>query len=76
MSEPRPDHATCRVAPEHEEMARDVHLGVAARRLAMRADVLAAAYVAHPERFPAGRPAPAAAPTEVWINPSRNATSR
>jgi putative transposase len=36
--------------------------------------VLATAYAAHPERFPAGPPAPAAMPTEVWINPpKRNA---
>ena len=49
----------------------DVHFGLAVQRLAMRADVLAAAYAAHPERFPAGRPAPAAAPTEVWINPPK-----
>jgi putative transposase len=49
----------------------DVHFGLAAHRLALRADVLAAAYAAHPERFPAGQPAPAAAPTEVWINPPK-----
>jgi hypothetical protein len=36
----------------------DVHFGLAAQRLAMRADVLATAYAAHPERLPAGRPAP------------------
>ena len=47
----------------------DVHFGLAAQRLAVRADVLAMAYAAHPERFPAGRPAPPAAPTKVWINP-------
>jgi len=47
----------------------DVHFGLAAQRLAVRADVLAMAYAAHPERFPAGRPAPPAAPTRVWINP-------
>jgi putative transposase len=49
----------------------DVHFGLAAQRLATRADVLATAYAAHPERFPAGRPAPAAAPTKVWINPPK-----
>ena len=50
----------------------DVHFGLAAQRLATRADVLATAYAAHPERFPAGRPAPAAAPTKVWINPPKS----
>jgi putative transposase len=48
-----------------------VHFGLTAQRLATRADVLATAYAAHPERFPAGRPAPAAAPTKVWINPPK-----
>jgi putative transposase len=47
----------------------DVHHGVAAQRIAARATVLAKAYAAHPERFPAGCPMPAAAPTDVWINP-------
>ncbi len=47
----------------------DVHVGLAAQRVAERAAVLTTAYAAHPERFPAGRPIPAAAPTEVWINP-------
>ncbi len=49
----------------------DVHVGLAAQRVAERAAVLTAAYTAHPERFPAGRPLPAAAPTEVWINPPK-----
>ena len=31
--------------------------------------VLAAAYVAHPERFVNGPPRPADLPTAVWINP-------
>jgi len=39
--------------------------------LAERAAVLTTAYAAHPERFPAGRPMPAAAPTEVRINPPK-----
>jgi len=47
----------------------DVHHGLAERRVAARAMVLATAYSDHPERFPAGPPAPAAMPTEVWINP-------
>ena len=46
----------------------DVHLGRAANRIAARADVLAVAYAAHPERFVRGVPHPAAAPTAVWIN--------
>src|SRR2546425_1066260 len=49
----------------------DVHVGLAEQRVAERRAVLAAAYAAHPERFPAGRPTPAAAPTEVWINPPK-----
>src|SRR6266446_7987840 len=49
----------------------DVHFGLAAQRVAERAAVLTAAYTAHPERFPTGRPMPAAAPTEVWINPPK-----
>jgi len=49
----------------------DVHFGLADERVAARAAVLTTAYAAHPERFPAGRPRPAAAPTEVWINPPK-----
>jgi hypothetical protein len=44
---------------------------LAEQRVAERAAVLTTAYAAHPERFPAGRPRPAAAPTEVWINPPK-----
>jgi len=47
----------------------DVHLGRAAQRLAARADVLAAAYAMHPERFVGGIPQPAAVPTAVWMSP-------
>jgi hypothetical protein len=46
----------------------DVHHGLAQQRVTARATVLAIAYAAHPERFPAGPPAPAPMPTEVWIN--------
>jgi putative transposase len=46
----------------------DVHYGLAAQRVAARARVLGAAFVAHPERFVAGPPHPLALPTEVWIN--------
>ena len=49
----------------------DVHYGLAEQRVAARAAVLATAYAAHPERFPAGPPQPAAQPTEVWINPPK-----
>jgi putative transposase len=49
----------------------DVHLGRAAKRVAARADVLAVAYAAHPERFVHGAPRPTAAPTAVWINPPK-----
>jgi len=46
----------------------DVHYGLVARTLQRRGAVLDAAYLAHPERFPRGRPVPAAPPHEVWIN--------
>jgi putative transposase len=54
----------------------DVHHGLAEQRVTARATVLATAYVAHPERFPAGPPVPAALPTAVWINPPSAARSR
>jgi putative transposase len=47
----------------------DVHFGLAAERVAARAATLTTAYVAHPERFAAGAPKPAPAPSAVWINP-------
>jgi putative transposase len=47
---------------------QDVHDGRAAQRLADRATVLAAAYAAHPERFPRGVPTPGTLPAAVWIN--------
>jgi putative transposase len=46
----------------------DVHYGLAEQRLAERAAVLAAAYAAHPERFPHGMPTPGRLPQAVWIN--------
>jgi putative transposase len=46
----------------------EVHRGLAAATLARRATILDAAFLARPERFPRGRPAPASLPTEVWIN--------
>ena len=46
-----------------------VHFGQAAAVRAHRKMVLAAAYVAHPERFVNGPPRPADLPTAVWINP-------
>jgi putative transposase len=46
----------------------DVHHGLAAQRVADRVVVLAAAFLAHPERFVHGQPHPPAMPTEVWIN--------
>jgi len=58
----------------------DVHYGLAAQRRADRAQVLAAAYVAHPERFVRGLPTPAPLPTAAWINkpaqPERSAIDR
>jgi putative transposase len=55
----------------------DVHHGLADKKTAHRAKVLAAAYHAHPERFVHGVPVPQAPPREVWINPppARSASS-
>lgn len=49
----------------------DVHRGRVDERLARRARILDAAFAAHPERFPRGRPTPLAPPAKVWINPPR-----
>lgn len=46
----------------------EVHRGLASETRARRAAVLDAAFLAHPERFTRGRPAPPPLPTEVWIN--------
>jgi putative transposase len=46
----------------------DVHYGLAAARLEARGVVLAAAFAARPERFPAGQPSAGMVPSEVWIN--------
>src|SRR2546422_4652118 len=54
----------CRLLPP-----ADVHHGLAEQRVAARATVLAAAYAAHPERFPAGLPHPPAGPPEGWVKP-------
>jgi putative transposase len=49
--------------------AADVHHGRAAAVQADRARVLAAAYLAHPERFVRKPPAPPDLPAGSWINP-------
>jgi putative transposase len=49
----------------------EVHHGLADQRIANRAQVLARAYAAHPERFVGGLPQPPARPTAVWINPPK-----
>jgi putative transposase len=46
----------------------DVHHGLAAQTIDRRRAVLGAAFLAHPERFARGRPAPATPPHHVWIN--------
>jgi putative transposase len=46
-----------------------VHYGHAAQLHQARAQVLAAAYAAHPERFVRRPPTPKPLPTAVWINP-------
>ncbi len=45
-----------------------VHHGHAARLHEVRAEVLADAYAAHPERFVKRPPVPRSVPAEVWIN--------
>jgi putative transposase len=50
-----------------------VHYGQAEAVRARRADVLAAAYVAHPERFVRRPPQVAMLPSAVWINPPKPA---
>jgi putative transposase len=49
----------------------DVYFGRADDLLADRQKILANAYQTHPERFPRGRPQPAALPEAVYINPPR-----
>jgi putative transposase len=46
----------------------DIHYGLAAAKWEQRAEVLRAAYHAHPERFPHGVPLPPPLPTAAWIN--------
>jgi putative transposase len=46
-----------------------IHYGHAVQLHQARAQVLAAAYAAHPERFVRRPPAPKPLPTAVWINP-------
>jgi putative transposase len=46
----------------------DVHFGLVEQRVAERQTVLDAAYHAHPERFPRGRPIAQRPPLVVWIN--------
>jgi putative transposase len=47
---------------------QDMHDGLAAAKWERRAEVLRAAYAAHPERFPRGVPVPPSLPTAAWIN--------
>jgi putative transposase len=46
----------------------DIHHGLAEAKWQQRAEVLHAAYQAHPERFPHGVPVPPPLPTAAWIN--------
>ncbi len=46
----------------------DIHYGLAQAKWEQRAEVLRAAYAAHPERFPRGIPLPPPLPTAAWIN--------
>jgi len=47
---------------------------LADQRVAVRRQVLSAAFAAHPERFVAGTPLPPARPTAVWINPPKKSS--
>jgi putative transposase len=49
-----------------------VHYGLAETIHEQRRQVMATAYVAHPERFVRGEPVPPRWPDEVWINPPQN----
>ena len=49
----------------------DVHHGKVNEKIASRKVVLAAAFAAHPERFPHGQPKPAEPADAVWINPPK-----
>jgi len=49
----------------------DVHHGKTAAKIAKRKVVLAAAFDAHPERFPHGLPTPNEPREAVWINPPK-----
>lgn len=53
----------------------DVHYGRAQDLLERRAQVLASAHAAHPERFPHGPPAAPKLPGAVWINPPKSSTN-
>ena len=53
----------------------DVHYGLAEQKIIKRAEVLALAHAAHPERFTRGMPKPAMPPKEVWINKPQIVTS-
>jgi putative transposase len=46
----------------------EVHHGLAEERIAQRAEILAQAYAAKPQRFVRGVPKPALPPKAVWIN--------
>jgi putative transposase len=67
----------CRYNSEHRHgglglhTAADVHYGRAADVQASRAQVLEAAYLAHPERFVLKPPAPPKLPGISWINPAQ-----
>ncbi len=53
----------------------DLHFGLADQRVAVRRQVLSAAFAAHPQRFVAGAPRPPARPTAVWINPPKKSSN-
>lgn len=46
----------------------DIHYDLAAAKWQQRAEILRAAYAAHPERFPRGVPLSPLLPTAAWIN--------
>jgi len=66
---------------EHHHVAlglmtpHDVHHGLALEKWHRRAEALAVAFVAHPERFPRGMPTPPPLPVAVYINKPANITT-
>jgi hypothetical protein len=66
------EHYHCGIGYQHPV---DVHYGRAESVRDARADVLAAAYTRHPERFVRKHPEPPDLPTVAWINKPDDGTN-